>query len=84
MSISFKSELIIRKLSNDNSDSSENENKTKGLMSKNNSFVHVFQILLHFVAILYKTSKWNDQIQGFVENMNAWRQIFHSVFLISA
>ena len=47
-----------------------------GLMSKNNRSAHVFYILVHFFAVLYKTTMWNDQILGFLENESTRQWIF--------
>ena len=46
------------------------------LMSKNNRFTRAFYILVHFFTVLYKTTTWNDQILGFLENGSVWRKIF--------
>ena len=43
--------------------------KTIGLMSKNNRSARAFYILVHFFAVLCKTTTWNDQILGFLENV---------------
>ena len=47
-----------------------------GLMSKNNRFARAFYILVHFFTVLCKTTTWNDQILGFLENGSVWRKIF--------
>ena len=47
-----------------------------GLMSKNNRFACVFYILVHFFTVLCKTTAWNDQILGFLENGSVSRKIF--------
>ena len=46
-------------------------------MAINNRSTRAFYILIHFFAVLCKTTTWYDQIQGFVENVNAWRWIYH-------
>ena len=50
------------------------------LMSKNNRSARAFLILVHFFTVLCKTTTWNDQIQGFVENVNTRRWMFHFLF----
>ena len=54
--------------------------KTIGLISKNNSSARALYVFVHFFAVLCKTTTWNDQIQGFVENVSTRRRIFHSPF----
>ena len=44
--------------------------KTMGLMSKNNRSARAFYILVHFFAVLCKTTTSNDQILGFLENVS--------------
>ena len=45
----------------------------KSLNEQNNGFVRAWQIVIHFFAVLAKTTTWKDQIQGVVENVNTWR-----------
>ena len=52
--------------------------KTIGLISKYNSSARALYVFVHFFAVLCKTTTWNDQIQGFVENVSTRRRIFHS------
>ena len=40
----------------------------------------VFHILVHFFTVHCKTTTSNNQIKGFVENMNAQRLNFYSLF----
>ena len=45
-------------------------------MSGNNASVHAFYILVHFFAVPCKTATSNDQIIGFVANVNTRPSIF--------
>ena len=58
--------------------------KTTGLMSENNASAHAFYILVHFFAVPCKTTTSNDQILGFVANMNTQRSIFLSLFKLES
>ena len=51
--------------------------ETIDLMSKNNRSARAFYILVHFFAVLCKTTTWNNQILGFLENMSTRRWVFH-------
>ena len=42
-------------------------------MSENNAYVRAFYVLVHFFAVPCKTITSNDQIIGFVENVNTRR-----------
>ena len=53
-------------------------------MSENNASARVFYILVHFFAVYCKTATSNDQIIGFVENVNTRRLIFLSLFKIES
>ena len=55
--------------------------KKIGLMSKNNRSARAFYIFVHFFAVLCKTTTWNDQIQGFVENVNTRPRLIFIFFL---
>ena len=35
-----------------------------------------FYSFVHFFTVICKTTTWNDQILGFLENVSAWRQVF--------
>ena len=51
------------------------------IRSKNNRSASAFYILVHFFAVLCKTTTGNYQIRGFVENVNTRRRIlFFSLF----
>ena len=53
-------------------------------MSKNNQSALVLHVFVYFFAVISKTATWNDQIQGFVENVNARRWICHSPSLLES
>ena len=59
-------------------------NKALIFMSENNASAGVFYILVRFFAVSYKTATSNDQIIGFVENVNTRRLIFLSLFKIES
>ena len=48
-----------------------------GLINKNNRSARAFYVFEHFFAVISKTTTWNDQIQGFLENVSTRRWIFH-------
>ena len=48
----------------------------KRLNEQNKGFARAWQIVIHIFAVLGKTTTWNDQIQGVVENVNTWRFFF--------
>lgn len=53
--------------------------RNKKLYEQKQSFWTCVLNLLHFCAILYKTTTRNDQIQGIVENVNRRQWILHSL-----
>ena len=74
--------FFLGSLSNDDGLRQRERHKTMALMSKNNRSARAFYILVHFFAVLYKTTTWNNQILGFLENVSAWRQVFVSFSLL--
>ena len=69
--------ITIGNLSIDDDDGNENASKQWDYESKQCS-ARAFYILVHFFAVLCKTTTWNDQILGFLENVSAWQQVFLS------
>ena len=49
---------------------------------QNNRSARALCVFVHFFAVLCKTTTWNDQIQGFVENVSTRRRILHSPSLL--
>ena len=65
---------IIREFNKRGRRRQRERHKTMGLISKNNRSARAVYILVHFFAVLCKTTTWNDQILGFLENVTVWRQ----------